>query len=406
MHSPNRIHTTHAGSLPRTPELLAANEAGDMPAEERASLQRAAVSEVVRRQHAAGIDFVNDGEYGKSMTQKMDYGAWWSYIFQRTAGLEIIDGDLGWLLDDVQSTPGNIRTTGFLHRRDRARFADAYNDPTSGVMVGKVPDPYPSVVTDLSYAGHDAVAADTANLTHALGTVGVPASDASGTRGFITSIAPGSAARLANRHYATDEQYVNAWADALAPEYRAIVDAGFMVQIDDPSMAENWDQITPEPSLEDYLAFTEVRVAALNRALEGIPAEMVRYHLCWGSWHGPHTTDLPMADIVRTMLQVNAQAFSFEAANARHAHEWRVWQDVDLPAGKVLLPGCVSHSTNVVEHPELVAERIVRFAELVGPENVVASTDCGLGGRVHADIAWAKLRALADGAEIASALLY
>lgn len=401
MHSPDRIHTTHAGSLPRTPELLAANEARSMPADERAHLQRDAVAAVVRRQREVGIDVVNDGEYGKSMSQKMDYGAWWSYIFQRTGGLEIVDGDLGWLVDDVQSTPGNIRTTGFLHRRDRARFADAYNDPTSGVMVGKVPDPYPSVTGELTYEGADAVAADTANLAAA-----VEASDVQRGDAFITAIAPGSAARLANRHYATDEEYVNAWADALAPEYRAIVDAGFMVQIDDPSMAENWDQITPEPSLQDYLAFTEVRVAALNRALEGIPAERVRYHLCWGSWHGPHTTDLPLADIVGTMLQVNAHAFSFEAANARHAHEWRVWQDVELPAGKVLLPGCVSHSTNVVEHPELVAERIVRFAELVGPENVVASTDCGLGGRVHADIAWAKLQALADGAEIASAVLY
>ncbi len=195
-------------------------------------------------------------------------------------------------------------------------------------------------------------------------------------------------------------------ADALREEYQAIIDAGLVLQLDDPGIAENWDQINPAPSVEDYRRFTQVRIDALNHAIRGLPAERIRFHLCWGSWHGPHTTDLPMADIVDLMLKVNAGAYSFEAANARHEHEWHVWEDVKLPEGKTILPGIVTHSTNVVEHPELVAERIVRFAEVVGRENVVASTDCGLGGRVHPQIAWAKLQALAEGAELASRKLW
>ncbi len=189
-------------------------------------------------------------------------------------------------------------------------------------------------------------------------------------------------------------------------EYKAIIDAGLSVQLDDPAIAENWDQIVPEPSVEAYQRFTRVRIEALNHAIRGLPAERIRFHLCWGSWHGPHSTDIPMADIVEVMLEVNAGSYSFEAANARHEHEWRVWQDVKLPEGKRILPGIVTHSTNVIEHPELVAERIERFAGVVGRENVVASTDCGLGGRVHPQIAWAKLEALSQGAAIASKRLW
>jgi 5-methyltetrahydropteroyltriglutamate--homocysteine methyltransferase len=178
-----------------------------------------------------------------------------------------------------------------------------------------------------------------------------------------------------------------------------------MLQLDDPAIAENWDQINPAPSVEDYRRFTRMRIEALNHAIRGLPTERIRFHLCWGSWHGPHVTDIPMADIVDLMLEINAGAYSFEAANVRHGHEWRVWEDTKLPDGKRILPGIVSHSTNVVEHPELVAERIGRFASLVGPENVVASTDCGLGGRVHPQVAWAKLESLVQGARLASASL-
>jgi 5-methyltetrahydropteroyltriglutamate--homocysteine methyltransferase len=189
-------------------------------------------------------------------------------------------------------------------------------------------------------------------------------------------------------------------------EYQAIIDAGLILQLDDPAIAENWDQVNPEPSVEAYQRWTMVRIEALNHAIRGLPQDRIRFHLCWGSWHGPHVTDIPMADIVDVMLAVNAGAYSFEAANVRHEHEWRVWQDVKLPDGKVILPGIVSHATNVIEHPEVVADRIVRYAEVVGRENVIASTDCGLGGRVHPQIAWAKLEALSQGAALASKRLW
>ena len=186
----------------------------------------------------------------------------------------------------------------------------------------------------------------------------------------------------------------------------AIVDAGLIVQLDDPGLVDDWDSISPAPTPEEYRRFKGPVIEATNHALRGIPEDRVRFHLCWGSWHGPHATDLPMADIVEVMLQINAGAYSFEAANARHEHEWRVWEDVKLPDGKVLIPGVVSHATNVVEHAELVADRIERFARRVGRENVIAGTDCGLGGRIHSQIAWAKLEALARGAELASRRLW
>ncbi len=192
----------------------------------------------------------------------------------------------------------------------------------------------------------------------------------------------------------------------LREEYKAIIDAGLTLQIDDPSIAENWDQINPEPSIDDYLAFTRIRVEALNHAIRDLPEDRIRFHLCWGSWHGPHTTDIEFKNIVELMLEINAGQYSFEAGNVRHAHEWKVWRDVELPAGKKILPGVVSHSTNVVEHPELVADRIEAFASLVGPERVIASTDCGLGGRIHPQIAWAKLASLSEGADIASKRLF
>jgi 5-methyltetrahydropteroyltriglutamate--homocysteine methyltransferase len=194
--------------------------------------------------------------------------------------------------------------------------------------------------------------------------------------------------------------------DAMREEYRAIIDAGLVLQIDDPAIAENFDQINPEPTIKDYTAFTMKRVEALNHALRDLPQERIRFHLCWGSWHGPHSTDIAMRDIVETMLAINAGGYSFEAGNVRHEHEWKVWQDVKLPEGKVILPGVVSHATNVIEHPELVADRIERFARAVGHKNVIASTDCGLGGRIHPQLAWAKLASLVEGASLASEHLY
>jgi 5-methyltetrahydropteroyltriglutamate--homocysteine methyltransferase len=224
--------------------------------------------------------------------------------------------------------------------------------------------------------------------------------------GFMSSIGPGSASRVGNLHYKTDEEFMFACADALHEEYKAIIDAGIILQIDDPSIADNWDAIVPEPSLDQYKKFTMVRIEALNQALRGLPQDRIRFHLCWGSWHGPHVTDIPIRDIVDLMFRINCQGYSFEAANVRHEHEWSVWRDVKLPNDKVVLPGVVSHATNVVEHSDLVAERIGRFADVVGKERVIASTDCGLGGRIHPDIAWAKLEALAQGADIATKRLW
>jgi 5-methyltetrahydropteroyltriglutamate--homocysteine methyltransferase len=211
---------------------------------------------------------------------------------------------------------------------------------------------------------------------------------------------------MANAYYKTDEEFLFAAADAMREEYRAIVEAGLVLQLDDPALATNWDMINPEPSVEDYRKFATMQVAALNHAIRDLPRDRIRFHLCWGSWHGPHTTDIPLRDIVELMLTINAGAYSFEAGNVRHQHEWKVWQEVKLPDDKLILPGVVSHATNVVEHKELVAERLVRFANVVGRERVIASTDCGLGGRVHPDIAWAKLEALAQGAALASRQLW
>ncbi|MEE6281429.1 cobalamin-independent methionine synthase II family protein [Georgenia sp. MJ170] len=399
--STDRIQTSHAGSLPRTPALLEANaarSAGAGPADFD-ELLSAEVTALVRRQLDAGITVVGDGEYGKSMSSPVDYGAWWSYSFQRTGGLEIT-GDQSWATASVESRPGDTRLTGFLHRRDRQLFAEAYADPTSGIFTGDASaSPFPVCTGPLSYTGQQAIAADISNLTGALATTGAQ-------EGFLTALSPGSAARIGNQHYTTDEEFLFAWADVLREEYKAIIDAGLVLQIDDPSIAENFDQITPEPSVEDYVAFTRLRVEALNYALRDLPADRIRFHLCWGSWHGPHTTDIAMADIVGTMLEINAGAYSFEAANVRHEHEWKVWQDVELPEGKLIVPGVVSHATNVVEHPQLVADRIERFASAVGKERVVAATDCGLGGRVHPQIAWAKLEALSAGAELATQRLW
>ena len=399
LNSAEKIQTSHAGSLPRTPELIEANAARARGEEVEGFSEFLAsqVQELVRRQVETGITVVGDGEYGKAMSSPTDYGAWWSYIFQRTSGLEL-DTDEAWITDRQISEPGKVQLTGFGYRRDRQRFADAYADPDSGITVGNQPS-FPKVTGPISYTGAEAIAADAAHLKAAADAAGV-------TDAFITSVSPGSASRIANEYYGSDEELLEAWADVLRQEYLAVLDAGLILQIDDPSIAENFDQLEPEPSVQDYLAFTQLRVDALNYALRDLPTDRIRFHLCWGSWHGPHTTDFPMRDIAATMLQINAGAYSFEAGNVRHEHEFTVWDDVALPEGKLILPGVVSHATNVVEHPELVAQRIERFATRVGAENVIASTDCGLGGRIHPQIAWAKLESLAEGAQLATERLW
>ncbi|MBD7994533.1 cobalamin-independent methionine synthase II family protein [Arthrobacter sp. Sa2CUA1] len=405
-HNHDQIQATQAGSLPRTPELIAANAArrfdGDGFTLERTpefeGLLTDAVVDLVQRQTDAGITIPGDGEYGKAMSYDVDYGAWWTYSFQRTAGLELTEFN-PILASPVRSEPGNVRLTSFADRRDWTIFADAYQDPSSGIQIGKNATAFPSATGPLRYTGQAAIASDIANLKAGLNAAGA-------STGFLTALSPGSASRIGNEYYATEEEFIYAWADVLREEYQAIVDAGLVVQIDDPSIAENWDQINPEPSVEDYRKFTQIRVEALNYALRGLPEDQVRFHVCWGSWHGPHTTDIEFRHIVDLVLSINAGAYSFEAGNVRHEHEWTLWQDTTLPDGKLLIPGVVSHATNVVEHPELVAQRIERFASLVGPENVIAGTDCGLGGRLHPQIAAAKLQSLGAGARLASERLF
>jgi 5-methyltetrahydropteroyltriglutamate--homocysteine methyltransferase len=393
--SSDHILTSHAGSLPRPDELIEAWGTND----ERTLTQKltAAVTEVVRRQKELGIDVPGDGEFGKPMAQRVNYGSWWRYSWSRLGGLDP-NGPSLYEMEARRSRPGHVVLTSFGDRRDRTRFAAAYGDPDSGITTGPRP-PAPICIAPIHYAGHEAIEADIANFKAALQAAGVE-------EGFMTAVAPASASRIGNAYYKTEEELLYACADAMREEYQAILDAGLVLQLDDPAIAENWDQINPEPSVEEYRKFTMIRVEALNYAIRGLPQDRIRFHLCWGSWHGPHTTDIAMRDIVEIMLAINAQAYSFEAGNVRHEHEWKVWQDVKLPDDKVILPGVVSHATNVVEHPELVAERILRFADLVGRERVIASTDCGLGGRVHPDIAWAKLEALVQGAALASRRLW
>ncbi|KAB8301959.1 cobalamin-independent methionine synthase II family protein [Bifidobacterium apri] len=398
------IATTHSGSLPRVEALDRANE-------ERGRLSRdgilpgnaadvdydrivaQSVDQVVQQQLDDGIDIVNDGEYGKTVVSNIDAHAWFGYIEQRVSGWQVFDHPQS-AEEQVPSTRSALRLSAHGQRRDRIRFHDVYTDPTSGVRITKQ-TAFPRITGPITYIGQQAVSRDITNLNTAL-------AKHPGVQGFISSISPGSASRIDNVYYATQEELIWAWADALHEEYQAIVDAGLILQIDDPSLAENWDQINPEPSVEDYQEFTRIRIDALNYALRGIPADRVRLHVCWGSWHGPHTTDIPLRDLIDVLFEARVGAYLLEAGNPRHEHEWQVWEDVTLPDDKILVPGVISHCTNVVEHPELVAQRIERFAKLVGPDRVIAGTDCGLGGRVHPHIARAKLRALAQGAHIAS----
>jgi 5-methyltetrahydropteroyltriglutamate--homocysteine methyltransferase len=400
--SESRILTTHAGALPRPDDLLALNaeiaqaQQSGQAVDEQAHRQRlrGAVAEVVQQQIDLGISVVNDGEYGKAMRTRLDYGAWLSYVMQRLTGWEPATG-----ADGKAHERARVAPRSFYQRRDRQAFPELYADIDHEMFGGRQRPMSREIVGPITYKGLDALQTDIANLRAAM------ASDMA-AEGFMTAVAPGSFGREQNRYYATQEEFLYAIAEAMRTEYRAIVDAGFVLQIDDPGMAENWDAMDPSVTIEDYRNYARLCIAALNHGLEGIPEDRVRYHMCWGSWHGPHLTDIPLRDIVDVLLTVRAGAFSVEAGNVRHEHEWKVWREVSLPPGKLLIPGVVSHATNVVEHPELVADRIVQYAHLVGRENVIAGTDCGLGGRIHASLAWAKLKVLAEGADLASRQLW
>jgi len=399
--STDHILTSHVGSLPRPDELIAANRAHETgEAIDEGVFQQtlgAAVMDGVRHQHELGIDVPGDGEFGKSMGQRVNYGSWWRYSWQRLSGIAPGEQTL-YEMTPQRSRPGEVVLTSFGDRRDRTQFAAAYSDPDSGITTGPRP-PAPVCIRPLPYAGHEMIRADIANFKAALATASVP-------EGFMTAVAPASCARIGNRHYKSDEEFLYACADAMREEYKAIVDAGIILQLDDPCLAEGWDQVNPEPAVADYRKLVATWIDALNHAISGLPPDRIRLHLCWGSWHGPHVTDVALKDIVDVVLAAKVGAISFEAGNVRHEHEWRVWQEVKLPDDKILLPGIVSHATNVVEHPELVCDRILRFANIAGRERVIASTDCGLGGRIHPQIAWAKLEALAQGAALATKQLW
>jgi 5-methyltetrahydropteroyltriglutamate--homocysteine methyltransferase len=375
--SEHRILTTHVGSLIRPKALL--DTARD-PAQRGAHAQELtrAVAAVVLRQVQAGIDVVNDGEFGKS--------GWANYSLERLTGFE--------------PRPDKLYPAVWLGR-DRERFAEFM---AAEFPRGTVGTPGHACVGPIAYRGHASVQRDLDNLKAAAAAAAVQ--DA-----FFTAVAPASVGYdAADEHYASERDYVFAIAEAMREEYRAIHQAGFVLQVDDAVLANMYDHLVAQ-SPQAYRQWAELRIAALNHALAGIPEDRIRYHVCFGSWHVPHVADAELESIVDLILSVRAGAYSIEAANVRHEHEWYVWQKVKLPPGKILIPGVVTHHTTTVEHPRLVAERIVTFARLVGRENVIAGTDCGFAQaqdiqRVHPQVMWAKFESLAEGARLASKELW
>jgi 5-methyltetrahydropteroyltriglutamate--homocysteine methyltransferase len=381
-----RILTTHVGSLIRPKplqEFLRARQSGkpyDKAAYEDCLAK--SVTEVVKQQAAAGVDVVSDGEFGKAIS-------WSQYALERLGGFE--------------RRPVKEGANPFKRGADRQRFAEFYAELDAADGVATVSDSV--CVGPISYTGQKELQADIDHLKAAL--KGTKVEEA-----FLPVAAPASVIPdRKNEYYKSDEDCQVAIAEAMRTEYKMIVDAGFLVQLDDARNAVTFDRMVPPASFADYRKWLAQQVELINHAIEGIPADRIRYHVCWGSWPGPHTTDVPLKDIVDLILKVKAGAYVIEGANPRHEHEWTVWKDARLAAGQVLIPGVISHATNVVEHPELVAERIVRLAKLVGRENVIAGTDCGFAQgpfhrRVHPSIMWAKLEALAAGAQIATKQLW
>jgi 5-methyltetrahydropteroyltriglutamate--homocysteine methyltransferase len=374
--SDTKILTTHVGSLPRLVPLV----------RDEADYERqlvGAVAAIVAKQRAVGLDVINEGEYTKG-------GDWLSYLDDRFGGFE------------ERPTPGG--TPIMAQGRDRAEFADFYAYAgAKGTLFyqpgGQIAPhrPYWVCTGPITYRAQAAVAREIELLQ----------AQVAGGEAFLTTTAPASLEPYrGNAFYKSEEEYVFAFAEALRVEYEAIAAAGLIVQVDDAWLPALWDRIGIAMGLDAFLKRSLMRVEALNHALRNIPEDRIRYHLCWGSWHGPHAFDIEMKDFVALMLHVKAGAYSFEAANVRHEHEYEVWESVKLPHGKIIIPGVITHSTDVIEHPRLVAQRIERFARLVGRENVIAGADCGFGGRAHPQIAWAKLRALVEGAEIASGRLF
>jgi 5-methyltetrahydropteroyltriglutamate--homocysteine methyltransferase len=382
--SADRILVSHVGVLPRPPAL---DEALAVEGPARADSERAlssAVRQVVGHQRDLGIDVVNDGEFSKPE-------GFSRYVTERIGGIE--PRELG---------PADARQ--HPDARDRLEFPGFYSRAPERAVGFKRPAGASrsrswTCTGPLSYVGHERVAADIDRLRAAAGETGAEP--------FLTAVAPGTVEHwLTNEHYADDESFLMAIAETMRAEYKAITDAGIVLQIDDPDLPDGW-QVHPEMDLAAYHSYAALRIDALNYALRGIPEDLVRLHVCWGSYHGPHKNDIPLAAVTDLILSVPAACYSIEGANPVHEHEWQVWQDVALPDGKMLMPGMVSHCSDLIEHPDLVAQRIVRIAKVVGRENVIAGTDCGLGHRVgHPEICWAKLGSLVEGAKRASAELW
>ena len=384
--STDRILTTHVGSLIRPPELQEFLRAKQSSAAFDRKAYDACLTElvaaIVRRQAAAGVDVVSDGEFGKAIS-------WSQYALERLSGFE--------------RRPVKPGANPFTRGADRERFAEFYAELDAHDGVATTVEAV--CVGPIQYTGQVELQRDIDNFKAALKETKV-------AEAFLPVAAPASVIPdRKNEFYKSDDDLLHAIADAMRTEYRMIVDAGFLVQLDDARNAVTYDRMVPPASFQDYRHWLERQVEVINHAIEGIPADRIRYHVCWGSWPGPHTTDVPLKDIVDLILKVKVGAYVIEGANPRHEHEWNVWKNAKLGDGQVLIPGVISHATNVVEHPELVAERIVRLARIVGRENVIAGTDCGFAQgpfhrRVHPSIMWAKLEALAAGARLASKELW
>lgn len=393
--SQDRILTTHVGSLIRPTELtdllLKRQNGEEVDEAVFEETLRIAVADVVRKQVDLGIDIISDGEYGKNQS-------WARYIIERLGGFEERFGE---------GVVGAVSGTSGKDRRDFPEFYAEYEAEKGLVGMGKsfAKSGQWVVTGPIKYTGQDQIQRDIKDFKQALEGVDVVGA-------FLPVVAPASVSpERKDEFYSDPDEALMAIAGALHEEYKAIIDSGLIVQIDDAYMATMFDVLVPPKSLGDYRKWAQGMIDATNEAIKGLPTDRIRYHLCWGSWNGPHTNDVPARDIMDLVLQLNVGQISLEMANPRHEHEWRIWEDIKLPEDKILLPGLVSHSTNVVEHPELVAERIVRVAKLVGRENVIASTDCGFAQgpfarRVHESIQWAKLSSVVEGAKLATRALW
>jgi 5-methyltetrahydropteroyltriglutamate--homocysteine methyltransferase len=391
--------SSHGGNLPRPAEFDAKLSNFDKYKDEIAVELPVAVQWVVDKQMECGVDIINDGEYVKAA----DGGNYGGYIHSRIKGYNMVDRPADWKPKrasvgerDRRDFPGFYKS-GLWLSGSGGPVRPGYVQPGGGWRgeTGELPAKVRLCTEAMQYTGYDAIKKDIDALNVAL-------KGKSDVDGFIAALGPLSlGANVTNVHYKDERDYMFAVADTVREEYKAITDAGLIVQVDEPEFATSW-MFYPDHTVEQYRAYLDFAVEIINHALRGLPEEQIRFHMCWGSGHRPHVHDIEFRHIADKLFQINAQAYSFEASNPRHAHEYVVFDDVKLPDGKIIVPGVVGHYTDLVEHPELVAERLVNFAKRVGMENVHAGTDCGIGSRVgHEEIVWAKLAAMAEGCRIA-----